>query len=262
MTLAARDMTVRRGGVAVARDVSLTLRPGELTMIVGPNGAGKSSLLGALAGLLPIEGSVALDGVELAVMPGRERARAIGLLPQQAEAAWDISVQTLVGLGRLPWRAVPGRPARAAQAANRAAVAQAMAVMELDDLATRPVTQLSGGEQARAAMARVLAGEPRWILADEPLASLDLAHQQRLLAQLRAEADGGPNGQGRGVVVVVHDLATAMNRADRVAVLDNGRVVADGAPDVALSEATVRAVWQVEARWTGGPGERALIVAP
>lgn len=262
MTLAACDMTVRRGGAAVARGVSLTLRPGELTMIVGPNGAGKSSLLGALAGLLPADGSVALDGVELAAMPGRERARAIGFLPQQAEAAWDISVQTLVGLGRLPWRAVPGRPARAAQAANRAAVARAMAVMELDDLAQRPVTQLSGGEKARAAMARVLAGEPRWILADEPLASLDLAHQQRVLAQLRAETNAGPGGPGRGVIVVVHDLATAMNRADRVVVLDSGRVVADGAPDAALSEATVRAVWQVEARWTGEPGERALIVAP
>lgn len=255
--LMAQDVTVRRGGRAVVQGTNLALRPGELTMIVGPNGAGKSSLLAALAGLLPVEGAVSLDGRDLAAMPSRERARAIGFLPQQAEAAWDISVATLVGLGRLAWRAVPGRPARAAQVANRVAVAEAMRVMDLADLAERPVSHLSGGEKARAAMARVLAGEPRWILADEPLASLDLSHQRRLLAQLCAEADAG-----RGVAVVVHDLATAMNRADRVVVVDRGSVVADGPPGEALDETIVREVWQVEARWTGDLGERALVVAP
>lgn len=255
MTLSAKEVTVRRGGVGVMRDVSLTLQPGMLTAIVGPNGAGKSSMLAALAGLLPVEGEVLLDGRAMDAITGRERARQIGFLPQQAEVAWDVSVRTLVELGRLPWRSAPGRPARAGREQDDTAVAEAIAVMELGELADRPVSNLSGGERARAMMARVLAGQPQWILADEPLASLDLAHQQRLTEQLRAEAQ-----KGRGVAVVMHDLAAAMNRADRVVVLDRGRIVADGRPEQALSQTYLREVWHVEAEWIGGAGRRALIV--
>ncbi|MFC3594492.1 ATP-binding cassette domain-containing protein, partial [Novosphingobium piscinae] len=131
--------------------------------------------------------------------------------------------------------------------------AAALAAMDLVALRHRPVSQLSGGERARTLAARVLAGEPRWILADEPLANLDLAHAAALVRLLRAQA-----GAGRGVVLVLHDLATAMNRADRVVVLDRGRVVADGPPEAALAAALVAQVWQVEARWLGEPGQRAL----
>lgn len=255
MILTANNLTVRRGLRKVVRKASLALKHGTLTAICGPNGAGKSSLIAALAGLLPVSGEVALDGRALGAMPPRERARLIGFLPQQAEAAWDISVETLMALGRLPWRSVPGRPARASREADVAAVESAMAAMELGDLAHRPISQLSGGERARAMMARVLAGEPQWILADEPLASLDLAHQQRLALCLRAQA-----AAGRGVVVVMHDLAAAMNHADRVIVLEAGQVVADGAPERALDAEVIRKVWQVEAYWSGTDGARALIV--
>ncbi|MDR7103526.1 ABC transporter ATP-binding protein [Croceicoccus sp. BE223] len=251
--IVARDLTVRRGGRDVVRDAGFALRPGELTAICGPNGAGKSSLLAALAALLPFEGEALLAERPIAAIPARERARAIGFLPQRAEAAWDVSVRTLVELGRLPWRSVPGRLARASREADRAAVDAALAAMELADLADRPVSNLSGGERARAFMARVLAGEPDWILADEPLASLDLAHQQRLAACLADQAR-----RGRGVVVVMHDLAAAMNHADRVLVLDRGRVVGDGAPLSTLTEALIGRVWQVEAHWLGEPGRRAL----
>jgi iron complex transport system ATP-binding protein len=242
MSLSAQNL-----GLAGRLDgVSLTLQPGEVIAICGPNGAGKSSLLACLAGLLkPQRGALALDGAPLATLTLRNRARAIGYLPQQGEVAWDVSVETLAGLGRLPWNAGPE--------ADRAAVDAALTTLDLQAFRTRPMSQLSGGEQARAFLARVLAGEPRWLLADEPLANLDLAHQLALLRQFRALA-----GQGAGVVLVLHDLAQAMNHADRVVVLDRGAVAADGPPDVALSEAEIERVWGVRAKWLGDAGARAL----
>lgn len=229
--------------------VSLRLRPGEVTAICGPNGAGKSTLLACLAGLtLPQAGAALLDGATLATLPAEARARAIGYLPQVAEVAWDVSVQTLAGLGRLPWRT--------STAEDSAAVDAALTALDLLPLAHRPVAQLSGGERARALLARVLAGTPRWLLADEPLASLDLAHQLALLAHLRTCA-----AAGMGVVLVLHDLSLAMNHADRVVVLDQGNLVADGPPDLALAEPVLAQVWGVKARWLGEPGQRALVVA-
>ena len=231
-------------------EVSVGLRAGEVTAICGPNGAGKSSLLSCLAGLLaPGAGTVSLDGAPLAAMPARERARAIGYLPQEPQIAWDMSVEVLTALGRLPW---PGAPAPQAQAAIDAA----LAAMDLEYLRHRPVLSLSGGERARALMARVLAGEPRWLLADEPLASLDLAHAAALMAALRDQALAG-----RGVVLVLHDLATAMNHAGRVLVLDRGTVIADGPPEEALAESVIARVWGVQARWLGEKGARALVIS-
>ena len=227
-------------------DVSVGLNSGEVTAICGPNGAGKSSLLACLAGLLrPDNGTVLSDGTSLTAIQPRERAQAIGYLPQQGEVAWDLSVETLTALGRLPWRT--------GAEADRAAVDAALTTLDLQRFRHRPVSQLSGGEQARALLARVLAGEPKWLLADEPLANLDLAHQLALLAQFRRLATAGT-----GVVLVLHDLAHAMNHADRVVVLDSGRVAADAPPDQALSAAVIARVWKVEARWLGDAGQRAL----
>ncbi|QDM39676.1 ABC transporter ATP-binding protein [Altererythrobacter sp. TH136] len=224
--------------------LSLALEPGRITAICGPNGAGKSSLLQCLAGLLrPDTGSVTLDGAELQGVHPRERAKAIGYLPQDGEVAWDVAVRTLVALGRLPHRD-----------RGTAQVDGALAALDLIALADRPVSRLSGGEKARVLLARVLAGAPRWILADEPLAALDLAHQLSLLAHLRRAADAGV-----GVVLVLHDLALAMNHADRVLVLDRGTKAADGAPEEALSAAIIQQVWGVPARWLGEPGARALV---
>lgn len=224
--------------------ISAELRPGEVTAICGPNGAGKSTLLACLAGLLlPETGSVSLGGTALASLPPGARARAIGYLPQTPEIAWDVSVETLVALGRIPWPEVGGEQA----------IGEAIAAMDLEALRRRPVSRLSGGERARALMARVLAGCPRWILADEPLANLDLAHAARLIAQFREAAAGGA-----GVVLVLHDLAQAMNHADRVLVLDGGQLVADGPPLTALAEANIARVWGMTARWLGEKGEMAL----
>ena len=234
--------------------VSLALRPGEVTAIVGPNGAGKSSLLASLAGLLPaVPGAVRCDDTPLASLSPRERARRIGYLPQTPEIAWDVTVATLVGLGRLPWQGGPLHRAQTDPARDATAIEAALAAMDLADLRHRPVSRLSGGERARALAARVLAGEPDWLLADEPLANLDLGHAAALVRLLRDQA-----ARGRGVVLVLHDLATAMNHANRVVVLERGRVVADGPPETALEAAVVSRVWQVSACWWGTPGTRAL----
>lgn len=225
--------------------VSATLAPGQITAICGPNGAGKSSLLECLAGLLSSDsGTVALDGKPFAAMTPRERAKAVGYLPQNGEVAWDVAVRSLVALGRLPHRDGRSEPVDAA-----------LAALDLDALADRPVSRLSGGEKARALLARVLAGEPHWVLADEPLAALDLAHQLILLGHLRLAADSGT-----GVVLVLHDLALAMNHADRVLVLDRGALAADGPAEAALCSEVIAGVWGVSARWLGEPGARALVV--
>ncbi|WP_305095666.1 ABC transporter ATP-binding protein [Croceibacterium aestuarii] len=224
--------------------VTAAFEPGTITAICGPNGAGKSSLLEALAGLLPLErGEVRLDDCALAALRPRERAQRIGYLPQSAEVAWDLSVRGLVALGRLPRRDGASEP-----------IERALSALDLLGFADRPASTLSGGELARALLARVRAGEPRWILADEPLAALDIGHQLALLATLRGAAD-----QGCGIILALHDLALAMNHADRVLVLDRGRVVAHGAPGHALSQETIARVWKVDALWLGRPGARALL---
>ena len=227
---------------------SCAFKPGQVTAIVGPNGAGKSSLLACLAGILaPASGTVGLDQRSLSDLPPRTRAQALGFLPQSAEVAWDLSVETLVGLGRLPWQA--------GAVQDRAAVDAALGAMALGDLRRAALSRLSGGQRARALLARVLAGTPRWVLADEPLANLDLAHQLALMEHLRGLAS-----QGLGVVLVLHDLAQAMNHTDVVAVMARGQVLQQGAPDDVLDAALLRAVWGIEARWLGEPGGRALIV--
>ena len=227
---------------------SAAFAPGQVTAICGPNGAGKSSLLACLAGLLaPASGTVELGEINIYAMPPRARAQALGFLPQQAEVAWDLSVETLVGLGRLPWNE--------GAAADRAAVDDAMGAMQLNALRPQPLSRLSGGQRARALLARVLAGTPQWLLADEPLANLDLAHQIALLTHLRGLA-----ARGMGVVLVLHDLAQAMNYADIVAVMAEGQVVQQSAPEAVLDERTLREVWGVNARWLGKPGARALVI--
>ncbi len=237
--LAAHDLTL--GGRL--SDVTASFALGTITAICGPNGAGKSTLLKLLAGLeRPDTGFVTLDGARLDALDARRRAQAIGYLPQSGEVAWDVAVRDLVGLGRLPHRD-----------RGAAAITAALEALDLAALADRPLSRLSGGERARALLARVLAGEPRWILADEPLAALDLGHQLALLSHLRRAAENGA-----GVVLVLHDLALAMNHADRVIVIDQGAVVVDGRCEDALDHRVIERVWGVPAHWLGEPRARAL----
>ncbi|WP_298467289.1 ABC transporter ATP-binding protein [uncultured Erythrobacter sp.] len=244
MNLSSENLSLRRGGRLVLQQVTASLRPGEITAICGPNGAGKSSLLMGLAGLLePASGRVSLGDDSLLEIQARERAKAIGYLPQSADVAWDVSVESLVALGRLPHRD-----------RGETEVEAAISALNLEDLRRRPASKLSGGERARALLARVLAGSPHWVLADEPLAALDLAHQLALITHFKTCAEAG-----QGVVIVLHDLALAMNHADRVLVLREGRLVADGAPDEALSPENIANGWGIATEWLGEKGSRALV---
>ncbi|MEO7679353.1 MAG: ABC transporter ATP-binding protein [Sphingomonas sp.] len=252
MELRIEAASVSLGGRQVLDTVSADLAPGRITAILGPNGAGKSSLIRAMAGLLvPYGGTVTLDGRDVARIEPRERARLIGYLPQDGAAAWNIRAAELVALGRLPHRS----PFTGVSAEDDAAVARALAATETTHLAARAVNELSGGERARVLLARVLAGEPRWLLADEPLASLDPAHQLDILDRLRGVAQAGA-----GVVIVLHDLGHAASVADDVLLLKAGKVAAFGPVAEVLTEQRVAEVFEVKVRWVEVEHELRVLV--
>lgn len=250
-SLEVRAVSVTLGEHLAVDQVSLVLRPGAVTALVGANGAGKSTLLACLAGLRrPQAGEVRLSGRPLRALSDRRRARRIGYLPQAPEIAWPLDVETFVGLGRTPHRGAFG-----AARGDAAAVGGALEAVGAAAFRRRAVTTLSGGERARVLIARALAGQPEWLLADEPLAGLDLACQLDVAALLRRTAEAGC-----GVVVSLHDLAFAARVADRVVVLARGRVVSDGEPLRALGPAILAKAYGVEARWTGEPARPLLDV--
>lgn len=242
--LSAANLSVRLGDKTVLDGVGAAFAPGLVTAVVGPNGAGKSTLLDCLAALRkPDAGQVALDGRALRDLPSRERARRIAYLPQNAEIAWAVDGRTFVGLGRTPYVGACGLTAQ-----DRAAVDRALTVAGVQAFADRVVSSLSGGEQARVLIARALAGDPQWLLADEPLAGLDPGHVLDACDLFRRLADE----EGRGVILTLHDLDAALRVADRVIVLAEGRVLADAAPAEALSPAVLRAAYGVDARTLDG----------
>ena len=243
--LEARGLQVRLGAKAVLDGVSSSFAPGQVTAVLGPNGAGKSTLLACLAGLrAPDAGEVGLDGAPLASLPPRRRAQRIGFIAQTPEIAWAVEAAILVGLGRIPYIG-----ARGLAQEDAAAIDRAMAQAQVTDLADRDVSTLSGGERARVLIARALAGEPEWLLADEPLAGLDPGHQLDAADLFRRLA----HDQGRGVIVTLHDLSLAARMADRILVLAGGKVLADGPAEVALAPAVLAQAYGIEARFVTGP---------
>lgn len=243
--LSCAGLGVRIGEKTILHGISLTLQAGRVTAVVGPNGAGKSTLMSCLAGLrLPSSGAAALDGVALSSMKPRDRAKRLAFLPQTPEIAWSVEVRTLVALGRTPFIG-----ARGPAAADREAVDRAMAAAHVTALEHRIVDTLSGGERARVLIARALAGEPAWLLADEPLTGLDPAHQLDASALFRRLA-----ADGVGVVVTLHDLSMALRLSDRIIVLADGGVLADEPPATALSPEVLRRAYGVQATLTQGPG--------
>jgi iron complex transport system ATP-binding protein len=236
--LVVENLTVRRGPCPVVDRVSAAIGEGELVGLIGPNGAGKTTLIRAALGLIRAEGAVALGGVPLARLSPRERALRAAYLPQEREIAWPVRVETLVGLGRTPH--LP--PGRAPGPADRAAVDAALGRMDLLAFRDRAATELSGGERARALIARALAQEAPLLLADEPAAGLDPAHQLQLMAALRDLA-----AAGRGVLVSLHDLGLAARWCARLILMDRGRLVAYGAPEDVLTPDRLAAVYGITA---------------
>lgn len=218
--IAAAGITVMRGARRVLDGIDVTVTPGTLTALAGPNGAGKSTLLTVLAGLAtPDAGRVTLGGTALGAMPRAERARRIAWLEQGARAAWGLSVREIAALGRLPHGD-----------AGTAAIDAALAACGLAGMAARRIDTLSGGEARRAMLARVLATEAEVLLLDEPAADLDPAQGFALMRVLRTEA-----AKGRTVLVVLHDLDLAARFADRIVLLADGSIAADGPPAAVIT---------------------------
>lgn len=228
MTLSLSNVDVSLGARKVLRGLSLTLEAGDVLAIVGPNGAGKSTALRAFAGLVPPDsGAIALDGRDIAHYARDELGRAIAYLPQDRNVHWGLAVERVVSLGRLPHKSF----ASGMSGADRAAITAAMNRADVAGLAQRSATRLSGGERARVLMARALAQEARYLVADEPTAGLDPAHALSLFEELRSEARNG-----RGVAVALHDLALAARYATRVALIKDGYCMAVGPPAQVLSK--------------------------
>lgn len=239
-TLSVESLQVAWRGQTCVQDLSFQVQSGEMLALIGPNGAGKSTVLRALAQLLPHQGRVLLDGEDLARLAPHQRARRLAYLAQGDQVAWPLQVRDFVALGRLPhqgrWRLA------SASKTDQNAVDAALSAMHLTDMAERHLHALSGGERARARLARAMAVQAPLLLADEPVAALDPYHQLSVMELLRAQCNAG-----HAVVVVLHDLTLASRFCDRVLLLQGGRAVACGAPRHVLTPAHLQRVYQVQA---------------
>lgn len=237
--LTAEGLSHRWPGGAVALDgVSITVRRGELVGVLGPNGAGKSTLVKVVGGIVaPDAGAVRIGADDLRALPARERARRVAYVPQRELLPQDLAVRAFVSLGRSPWASWTG----ALRRADLEAVGEALRACALEPFADRPLGALSGGEQRRCVTARALAQGARFLLLDEPFASLDVHQQVALCEILRSRADAGD-----GVLAVFHELNLAAQACDRVLVLRAGRAVAEGPPSEALGGGRVAEVFPCE----------------
>ena len=227
-----RDVVVRRQQREILHGITLEFQPGTVTALVGPNGAGKSTLLGVAAGDLRADGGdVHLHGRPLRDYKSGPLARERAVMPQEHGVRFAFSVEEVVAMGRLPHPPDPQ--------VDDAQVERAIDAAELQALRLREVQQLSGGESARTTFARVLAQDTPLLLLDEPTAALDLRHQERTLRSVRACAEAGAC-----VIVVLHDLNLAAGYSDRIVLLEQGRVAADGTPSEVLTEANLQRVYQ------------------
>jgi len=240
-------LTLRRGGRVVLEGAAFTARAGGLTAILGPNGSGKSTLLAALAGGQVAAGMVRLNGRPAATIPPAELATLRAVLPQAVALSLAFRVREVVGLGL-----IAGCPGTETEDLPERALAR----VGLAGFGPRRFHELSGGEQARVQLARVLVqvwtpvldGQPRWLLLDEPVAALDIAHQLQVMAVARDYARAGG-----GVVAVLHDLNLAAMFADRVALLQGGRIAAFGPPEDVLDDAHLAAAYGVPLRVNTAP---------
>lgn len=245
--LTLQGLTVPLGGRDVVQAADLEVRAGEVVGLVGPNGSGKTSLIRAALGLLPATGLRRLQGEAVEGLSPSRRAALAGYLPQGRRIAWGMVAWRVAALG------APDRP----PAAARAAALSALAEVGAEALAQRSVFDLSGGEQAKVLLARLLATGAPLLVCDEPAAGLDPLAQREMMGLLRQRAAGGA-----GVLVTLHDLNLAVSGCDRVVVMSGGRVVADGPPVISLTPAVIREVFGLAASLISGPYGPILALSP
>lgn len=255
MRLSAEGIVVRYpGSRRPALDgVTLDVPEGCLYAVLGPNGSGKSTLMKALLGAVPLQaGRALLDGRPPATWTRRERARAVGVVPQGESISFPLTAREMVGMGRYPYLS----PLGSERETDRAAIRRALEQCDISDLSDRDVTTLSGGEFQRVRIARALAQEPAALVLDEPTASLDIQHEMAILELLSGSA-----ARGMTVLVVTHGLDLAGRFADRMALLSEGRVAAEGPPSEVLRAEVLEDVyrWPVEVDVDATTGTRRVI---
>jgi iron complex transport system ATP-binding protein len=244
--LDAVQISVQRGARTILDKVSLRAGPGEFIAVIGANGAGKSTLLSVLAGLLePDSGVVRLDGISLERLSGRKLAGLRAYLPQNPRCEWPIAVERLVALGLTPTLpAFGGLPA-----SYGPRITAALQACDLLDRRQQSVTTLSGGELARAMLARALVGDPNLLIVDEPISGLDPKHALDTARRLQGLAKGG-----KLVIAALHDLNLAGRYASRILALVNGKVEGDGPTEAILTPALIEAAFDVKACVSGTQG--------
>ncbi len=251
MTLAAENLSFGYPGRTVGEGVTLAVRPGEALALLGPNGGGKTTLLKTMLGLLtPHGGAVTLDGRPLAGLGVAERARRIGYVPQAHAGAFAFSVRDVVLMGRTAHQGLFASPT----AADRAVVEAKLAALGIGHLAGKAYTMISGGERQLVLIARALAQEPAYVVLDEPTASLDFGNQGKVMRQI-----GALTAAGLGVLFTTHDPNQALRHADRVALLGEGRLIAEGPPAEALTLPALGALYGAGVVVVRGDGRTAFL---
>jgi len=239
------------GRTMVLEGVRLTVEPGGWLAVIGPNGSGKSTLLRSVLGFHPHVGQVRIDGAPTTGMHRRDRARTLAYAPQTPVLPDGVTTRDYVTLGRTPHRPLLAAP----RGVDRQIVADVMERLGLDGLGERPLATLSGGEQQRAVLARALAQQPRVLLLDEPTAALDLGHAQQVLDLV----DRLRRQDGLTVISTLHDLTLAGQYADRLALLSEGRVVAEGTPAGVSTSAALSTHYGARAEVVSGPNGPAVL---
>lgn len=237
--LSLREVSANLGATRALASVSLEIAAGEVVALLGPNGAGKTSLLRAALGLIAVSGQISLGDRDPRTLSARERALRAAYLPQRPQSIWPISIEALVALGRFAHGAAPDRLAPQ----DRNAVDAAIEACQLTTLRKRRMDEISGGEKARAHLARALAQHAPLLLLDEPTAGLDPAQALGVAEIIRAHA-----ARGGSVIVSTHDIALAAETAHRVVLMRSGRVLAEGAPAKALTPEALQAAYGRKAR--------------